>query len=165
MLFRPGFALVAALTALPTCLAEGKPIDQRTAQEVVDKLKLLPNPEKGYYLQTFEDPDRVNNRSVSTLIYYLLEGSAGNSRWHRVPDATEIWHYYAGAPLTLSLSHDDGTPTEKHVLGPDVFNNQAPFVVIPKGMWQSARSSGNWTLVGNTGKSAGQHPVDTCYYQ
>lgn len=152
MLFSSGCAIFAALAALPACLA-AKPIDKRSAQEVIDKLKLVANPEKGYFLETFEDPDKVNNRSVSTLIYYLLEGSAGDSRWHRVPDATEIWHFYAGAPLTLSLSQNDGTPTTKHVLGQDVFNNQAPFVVIPKGTWQSARSNGSWTLVGNTGTS------------
>jgi uncharacterized protein len=131
-------------------------IDQRSAQDVVQQLQLTPNPEKGYYIQTFEDPARVsntnNNRSVSTAIYYLLEGSAGQSVWHRLLDAAEVWHFYAGAPLTLSLSLDDGSPTVVHVLGPDIFCGQRPQVVIPTGTWQSARSLGSWTLVGTTGK-------------
>lgn len=152
MLLQNLYAAVAALAILPTeSLATSKPIDQRSAQEVVKQLNLQVNVEKGYYAQTFEDPDKVNNRSVSTLIYYLLEGSEGNSKWHRV-DATEIWHYYAGAPLTLSLSRDDGAPVAKHVLGADIFNKQAPQVVIPKNTWQSAHSLGSWTLVGTTGE-------------
>ncbi|KAF7536550.1 hypothetical protein G7054_g4453 [Neopestalotiopsis clavispora] len=129
-------------------------IDQHSAQDVVQQLQLTPNPEKGYYIQTFEDPARVsntnNNRSVSTAIYYLLEGSAGQSVWHRLLDAAEVWHFYAGAPLTLSLSLDDGSPTVVHALGPDIFCGQRPQVVIPTGMWQSARSLGSWTLVGTT---------------
>lgn len=143
-------AALAALSVLPACTLAAKPVNQHAAQEVVAQLHLEPNVEKGYYAQTFEDPDRVNNRSVSTLIYYLLEGSSGQSVWHKV-DAAEVWHYYAGAPLVLSLSNDDGKPDEKHVLGQDIFNGQAPQVVIAKNMWQSARSLGEWTLVGTTG--------------
>lgn len=126
------------------------PIEKRTAREVVDKLGLVPNEEKGYFTETFQDADTTNNRSVSTAIYYLLEGSVGNSIWHRV-DAAEIWHHYAGAPLTLSLSYDDGNPAQELVLGPDVFNHQKPQVVVAKNQWQRARSHGSWTLVGTTG--------------
>lgn len=127
------------------------PINERTAQEVIEKLSLIPNEEKGYYIQTFEDPFTIPslNRSASTAIYYLLEGAAGDSVWHRV-DAVEVWHYYAGAPLVLSLSYDDGQPLRKATLGPDVFDDQAPQVAIQKGEWQSARSLGEWTLVGTT---------------
>ncbi|KAG8156956.1 hypothetical protein KVR01_013178 [Diaporthe batatas] len=128
------------------------PINKRTAQEVIDKLGLIPNEEKGYYIQTFEDPFVITslNRSASTAIYYLLEGAAGDSVWHRV-DAAEVWHYYAGAPLVLSLSYDDGQPLRRRMLGPDVFDaDQAPQVAIQRGEWQSARSLGEWTLVGTT---------------
>lgn len=130
------------------------PVNFHSAQDVIAKLNLTSNPEKGYYVQTFEDTARVNpgNRSASTLIYYLLEGKAGDSVWHRVTDAAEVWHYYAGAPLTLSLSHNDGTKCERHVLGQEIFQGQAPQVVIVADQWQSARSHGAWTLVGTTGK-------------
>ncbi|KAI2631051.1 RmlC-like cupin domain-containing protein [Hypoxylon sp. NC1633] len=155
--------LLTASTAAahyPSC-NNNSSINHRSAQEVIAQLNLIPNDEKGYYVQTFEDADsvvRIGNysssttnrtRSASTAIYYLLEGAAGSSYWHRV-DAVEVWHYYAGAPLTLSLSHDDGVPPVDHVLGPDVFHGEAPQVVIPKGTWQSAQSSGEWTLVGTT---------------
>ncbi|KAI1102597.1 RmlC-like cupin domain-containing protein [Jackrogersella minutella] len=130
------------------------PIEHRSASEVVAQLNLIPNEEKGYYLQTFEDAGSVTTsngtRSASTAIYYLLEGVVGPSYWHRVIDAPEVWHYYAGAPLALSLSNNDGKPPVVKLLGPDVFNNQQPQIVIPKGTWQSALSYGAWTLVGTT---------------
>lgn len=151
MLLHRLYATFAALSMLFRGNLAAKPVAQRSAQEMVQQLKLVPNTEKGYFAQTFEDPATVNNRSVSTLIYYLLEGSAGKSKWHRV-DAAEVWHFYAGAPLTLSLSLDHGAPVAEHVLGPDVFNEQAPQVVVPRGTWQSARSLGPWTLVGTTGE-------------
>ncbi|EMD95089.1 hypothetical protein COCC4DRAFT_151581 [Bipolaris maydis ATCC 48331] len=124
--------------------------DGPSAQEVIDRLHLEPNPEKGYYRQTFEDAANLNNRSYSTAIYYLLEGDVGPSYWHRIVDAVEIWHYYAGAPLKLDLSWNNGTATEHKLLGNDIFENQSPQIVIEKGRWQRATSLGTWTLVGTT---------------
>ena len=91
------------------------------------------------------------DRAASTAIYYLLEASEGFSNWHRV-DAVEVWHYYAGAPLTLELALDDGSPVREVKLGPDVFDGQQPQVPIPKWEWQRARSWRAWTLVGATGE-------------
>ncbi|KAJ4301944.1 hypothetical protein N0V90_004040 [Kalmusia sp. IMI 367209] len=108
-------------------------INDRSAQEVVEKLNMTANVEKGYFVQTYVDDYRFPclNRSASTAIYYLLEGSAGDSAWHRL-DAVEVWHYYAGAPLVLSLSYDDGEPWRNITLGPDVFYNEQPQAVIAK---------------------------------
>jgi hypothetical protein len=65
-----------------------------TAQDVIQRLDLHPNVEKGYYRETFRDARTIDgNRSVSTAIYYLLEGSVGFSNWHRV-DAAEVWYVY-----------------------------------------------------------------------
>ena len=150
--------LAISVSAVPTDLGpppggEHIPIWKRSAQEVIARLNLTANPEKGFFVETFRDADvGSNNRSASTAIYYLLEGSAGSSLWHRV-DAAEVWHYYAGSPLKLSLSHDDGKPLREKVIGPDVFDDQVPQVVISKWEWQSARSMGDWTLVGTTGMS------------
>lgn len=91
-----------------------------TAQEVIEALGLSPHPEKGYYIETFRDSNLLNDRSSSTCIYYLIEGEAGPSHWHRVLDGVEIWHYHAGAPLQLSLSWDDGEPTRNAILGIDL---------------------------------------------
>ncbi|KAI0873537.1 RmlC-like cupin domain-containing protein [Hypoxylon argillaceum] len=125
-----------------------------TAQQIVAELGLAPNVEGGYYVESFRDAAPVapgRNRSASTAIYYLLEGPDVPSAWHRVLDAAEVWHYYAGAPLVLQLSGNNGTATRAHVLGPDVFSGgQRPQVVVAADEWQRAISCGEWTLVGTT---------------
>jgi predicted cupin superfamily sugar epimerase len=121
-----------------------------SAQDIIERLDLEPNPEKGYYRQTFEDRGNINNRSYSTAIYYLLEGSAGPSYWHRVIDAVEIWHFYSGAPMKVELSWNNETATQERILGNNIFKNQTPQVIIEKGQWQRVTSLGKWTLVGTT---------------
>jgi len=117
-----------------------------TAREIIEQLGMQRHPENGWYVQTFEDPAQTDGRAQSTAIYYLLE--AGEvSHWHRV-DAVEVWHYYAGAALELSLS-DDGI-VAMHLLGVDLASGERPQIIVPKGSWQSAVSTGAWTLVGCT---------------
>jgi predicted cupin superfamily sugar epimerase len=119
-----------------------------TAAEIIDRLHLTPHPEGGWYRQTWIAEASETLRPAGTAIYYLLE-KGQKSHWHHV-DAVEIWHYYAGAPLTLSLSETDAGPAVDHILGPDVFRDQRPQILVPKGHWQAARSLGDWTLVGCT---------------
>ncbi|KAI1258409.1 RmlC-like cupin domain-containing protein [Xylariaceae sp. FL1019] len=140
------FAACGQVQAVP-----GHNSPQHSSQDVIAKLGLTPSDEKGFFHETFRDPTLLlgTNRSINTAIYYLLEGSEGQSLWHRL-DAAEVWHYYAGAPLTLFLSSDDGSTCEQHLMGSDIFAGQEPQVVIPKRKWQSAKSWGEWTLVGTT---------------
>jgi uncharacterized protein len=70
------------------------------------------------------------------------------SRWHRI-DAVEIWHWYAGAALLLSVS-PDGRRCESLRLGGAITAGERPQAVIPVRAWQSARSLGAWSLVGCT---------------
>lgn len=117
------------------------------ADELISTLGLKPHPEGGFYVETFRDPQGHGGRAHSTAIYYLLR--AGEvSHWHRI-DAVETWHFYAGAPLELSLS-PDLEKIDKHVLGPDVPKGERPQVVVPRRYWQAARPLGAWTLVGCT---------------
>ena len=91
---------------------------------MIEVLGLAPHPEGGHFRETFRDAATVDangnpSRAASTAIYFLL--AAGEiSRWHRV-DAAEVWHWYAGAPLVLTIC-----------------------------AWQQAASLGAWTLVGAT---------------
>ena len=147
--------LLAACATLSIAAAHPPACDgilKHSAQDVVQALNLTANVEKGYYVQTFVDPATVpgGNRSYSTAIYYLLEGAVGPSVWHEVIDAAEVWHHYAGAPLRLDLSWNNGTATRHRVLGKDIFEDQAPQIAIAKGEWQRAESLGLWTLVGTT---------------
>lgn len=120
----------------------------QSASEIIDLLQLEPHPEGGFYRQTYKGPDDDNGRPDSTAIYYLL--AAGDcSAWHRVVDAEEIWHYYAGGPLALTISQN-GHDAESHRLGPELSAAQRPQIVVPANCWQSAESLGEWTLVGCT---------------
>lgn len=110
-----------------------------TAAEVIALLQLERHPEGGWYRQTFRD-DVPGGRAHSTLIYYFLE-RGDQSAWHRV-DSAEVWHWYAGAPLQLRI--DKQTLT----LGNDLVAGERPQAVVPPHAWQSARSLGEWTLVG-----------------
>ena len=123
-------------------------IDGLTAEDIVRRLDLKPHPEGGFYRETFRDT-RVDGqgRAVSTAIYYLL-GLGEVSEWHRV-DATEIWHYYAGAPMVITLSAN-GHDAQAHHLGQNLLRGQAPQVIVPADCWQTATSLGAWTLVGCT---------------
>jgi predicted cupin superfamily sugar epimerase len=118
-----------------------------TAADIVRLLELAPHPEGGHFRETFREPAPDGRRGASTAIYFLL--AAGEvSRWHRV-DATEIWHFHAGAPLRLTWSAD-GSATEAVTLGSDLGAGERPQAVVPKLCWQMAESLGAWTLVGCT---------------
>ena len=111
------------------------------ADRLIDMLELKPHPEGGYFRETFRDANG-EGRAHSTAIYFLLKGGEV-SRWHRV-DAAEVWHFYRGAPLEITIGKD------RYVLGNDIDKAQVPQLVVPPGQWQMARSQGDFTLVGCT---------------
>ena len=77
-----------------------------------------------------------------------LTGGEHYSALHRL-HATEVYHFYAGAPRRMLLLHPDGR-IEEPVLGPDYAAGHRPQVVVPRGVWQGSRSDGPWTLTGAT---------------
>jgi len=118
-----------------------------TAAEIIRVLELKPHPEGGHYRETLRDSMNYDGRSVSTAIYFLL--AAGEiSHWHRI-DSIEVWHWYAGAPLALSVSADGVEIIDVRV-GMDLSSGERPQAFVPAGAWQSARSLGPWTLAGCT---------------
>ncbi|MHC2254695.1 putative cupin superfamily sugar epimerase [Bradyrhizobium embrapense] len=123
-------------------------ISQLSAADVIARLELKPHPEGGHYRETFRDErGDAGGRAHSTAIYFLL-ARGERSHWHRI-DAVEMWHYYAGAPLTLKIAQD-GAPPHAITLGPDVAHGEQPQAIVPAGAWQAAESRGDWTLVGCT---------------
>lgn len=118
-----------------------------SAQAIIETLKMQRHPEGGWYIQTFRD-EAGGARGHSTAIYYLLERGE-RSHWHRVRDAVEVWHFYAGAPLALSIA-ENGKPAMSITLGANILLGERPQAVVPADWWQSATSLGAWTLVGCT---------------
>jgi len=119
-----------------------------TADEIIAELGLAPHPEGGHFRQTWIAPAADGGRPAGTCIYFLLRAGE-RSHWHRV-DATEIWHFHAGAPLVLSTAATAAGPAGDRVLGADLAAGARPQLVVPEGHWQSARSTGDWTLVSCT---------------
>src|SRR5262245_21080374 len=119
----------------------------REAADIIARLGLEPHPEGGHYRETFRDESSdAEGRSRSTAIYFLL-ARGERSRWHRI-DAVEIWHHYAGAPLTLRIADDEGQRSVR--LGADLGAGEQPQAIVPPFAWQAAESNGDWTLVGCT---------------
>jgi predicted cupin superfamily sugar epimerase len=119
-----------------------------SAQPIIETLKMQRHPEGGWYIQTFKDHGgrlRAAIRPPSTIC--LERGE--NSHWHRVRDAVEVWHFYAGAPLALSIA-EDGKPATTVTLGSNILIGELPQAIVPANGWQSATSLGAWTLVGCT---------------
>ena len=119
-----------------------------TADEVIEALGLVPHVEGGHYAETWRSAATVGERAAGTAIHFLLRAGE-RSHWHRV-DADELWLYHAGAPIELSVTGADGVAdgaVSTTVLGPDVTAGQAPQVLVAEHAWQSAVSTGAWTLV------------------
>ena len=125
------------------------PASEIQARTLIDELYLRPHPEGGHYREIFRSSESVRTtrgtRCAITAIYYLLERDQ-ISRWH-VVEADEIWHFYEGAPLEL-LAYDPGTrKLVRCVLG-SMKDGHERLAVIRKGIWQAARSLGDYSLVG-----------------
>lgn len=122
------------------------PMHTLAAEEVVALLGLAPHPEGGHFRETFRDVAPDGGRGASTAIYFLLKAGE-RSHWHRV-DAVEIWHWHAGAPLSLRIA--DASGRREVVLGGNLAAGERPQAVVPAHAWQAAESRGAWTLVGCT---------------
>ena len=120
---------------------------EMTAAEIIALLGLQPHPEGGHFRETFREAGEGSARGASTAIYFLL-AAGERSHWHRV-DASETWHWYAGAPLRLGIA-EEGAPPRHLILGSDLLAGERPQGIVPPFAWQAAQSLGAWTLVGCT---------------
>lgn len=108
--------------------------------QLIDQLQLVPHPEGGYFRETyrssvvFETPS--GKRNSSTAIYFLL--LKGNfSAFHRIT-SDEVWHFYAGDPISVFVIHQHGT-LEEIRLGNGFTNGEVPQYVVPAGAWFASK--------------------------
>lgn len=118
-----------------------------TADEIVRLLGMQRHPEGGWYVETLRDAEG-DARGHSTAIYYLLE-AGDRSHWHRVRDAVEVWHFYSGSPLQLSIAENDEAVI-RVILGTDLAKGERPQAIVPANVWQAAEPLGDYSLVGCT---------------
>ena len=123
-------------------------VNGQDIKEIIRLLELKPHPEGGYYRETYRSSvfSKTNpERCTSTCIYFLLTEHQ-RTAWHRVR-YDEIYHFYSGTALEVSMIDDHGTLTRR-TLGNDIMNGQRPQLIIPGGVWQSARCNGDFSLIG-----------------
>lgn len=130
--------------------------------ELIRALGLQPHPEGGSFSEVFRSTARVlpadarGPRAALTTIYFLLTRGQ-RSRLHRVA-SDEVWHFYEGAPLELTVIDSDFAVTERVTLGAlDLRATQEGrrlpggtevVYAVREGMWQAARPLGEYSLVG-----------------
>lgn len=111
--------------------------------DVIQHLALARHPEGGWYRETWRAATVRQERGAGTSILFLLEAGQ-RSHWHRV-DASELWIFQAGTPLTLSIA-DAGVVTTTR-LGVDILSGDQPQQVVQPHQWQSAQAGAGWCLV------------------
>jgi uncharacterized protein len=112
---------------------------------IIQKLKLLPHPEGGFYRETYRsdggmDEKCLDNRykgrrNYATCIYFLLT-SDHFSAFHRIVQ-DEIWHFYDGSPVHLHMIDCDGTYSGT-IIGRDIGKGEIPQIIVPGGTWFAA---------------------------
>ena len=114
----------------------------KNARYWIEKLRLEPHPEGGYFRQTYRSEVVIARealpagftgaRAASTAIYFLLEGR-NFSAFHRLR-SDEVWHFYAGEPLMVHVIDRAGKYSSIR-LGRDLDEGEVPQAVVPAGCW------------------------------
>jgi uncharacterized protein len=131
---------------------------QKDAAYWIDKLKLQPHPEGGFYRQTYRAdlilpkdafPQFSGSRAVSTAIYFLLDGE-NFSAFHRLR-SDELWHFYIGEPLVVHMIDANGAYSEIS-LGNNPEAGEVLQAVVKAGCWFASRvrDGKSFALVGCT---------------
>lgn len=125
----------------------------------IKRLRLKKHPEGGFYRESYRSgmivparalPSRFKgSRAACTAVYYLLAGR-DFSAFHRLK-SDEIWHFYAGLPLTIHVICRDGKYTARE-LGAGATRGQYPQILVEAGDWFAAevRNGNGFALAGCT---------------
>ena len=110
------------------------------ADKIITKLKLIPHPEGGHYIETYRD-----KKGNVSHIFYLLKKNE-KFHWHKLTK-NENLHFYDGDPLKIFFSNDKINISEI-ILGKDLQKNQYYNFTIEAETWFSMRTIGEWSLIG-----------------
>lgn len=124
--------------------------------QVIAKYHMLPHPEGGYYVETFRSSTRIQTpsgeeRSSSTAILFLLSQHEA-SHLHRIK-SEEVWHFYAGGPISIFELIEETGGFKVTQLGPDIEHGHVLQHVVPANVWFGAYvedPSSSFSLVGCT---------------
>jgi predicted cupin superfamily sugar epimerase len=140
--------------------------NRKNASFWIEKLQLSQHPEGGFYRETYHSDfvinfatkrelrsqnDRAASRSISSTIYYLLEGDQ-KSMFHRMKYSDEIWHFYTGSSLTLYVIDEITRSISELKLGTEPEKGELFQILIKRGSWFGAivNDLTSYALVGCT---------------
>ena len=127
-----------------------------TGNGIIDRLKLRPHPEGGFFAETYRSDEQfdgqslssryTSKRSIATAIYFLITAESC-SVMHRLK-SDEIFHFYMGDPVTMFTS-PDGSSRIAHSRN-DLINGHNPRFVVPKTLQGCFVHRGALCLLGTT---------------
>ena len=116
-------------------------------QDLIDKYKLIPHPEGGYYAVVYESKQAVTSpvvnkdrKAVTHIYFLLLKGQV--SIFHSVAH-DEIWNFYQGDPVKLIKYN--GSTVEEVIIGSGCSDYVS---IVEGGVYQAAETTGVYSLVG-----------------
>ena len=118
-------------------------MNNKRAQYLKERLDLSELPgEGGYYKETYRSDKTIvlpsqadGKRSISTSIYYLLDGIQF-SAFHRLK-SDEIWHFYIGSSVTLYIINKMENLSEVK-LGSNIEKGELFQIQVRAGSWFAA---------------------------
>jgi uncharacterized protein len=118
-------------------------LNNKKAQYLKERLDLFELPgEGGYYKETYRSdktiilPSEIDGeRSISTSIYYLLDGTQF-SAFHRLK-SDEIWHFYIGSSVTIYTINKMENLSEVS-LGSNIEKGELFQIQVRAGSWFAA---------------------------
>ncbi len=131
----------------------------KDAKLYIERLGLQLHPEGGYFKEIYRSGEIIlpeglprrfqKQRSVSTSIYFLLDGNQ-ISRFHRLK-SDELWHFYDGSGISIYIISDTGDLSNV-ILGKEIGRGEVFQAAIPAGCWFAAEliDKNSFALVGCT---------------
>ena len=131
-------------------------MSNKEAVYLKQRLDLSELPEGGYFKETYRSdktiilPSEIDGeRSISTSIYYLLDGTHF-SAFHRLV-SDEIWHFYVGSSVTLYIIGETENLSEMK-LGNNIEKGEQFQIQVRAGSWFAAtvNDKSSYALLGCT---------------
>ena len=123
-----------------------KKMNSNPADLIIEKYRLQPHPEGGFYSRTYQSTGLIpkislpveftGDRFFSTAIMYLLKEN-DFSALHRLRQ-DEIWHFYLGGAMRLVMISPDGKFSEI-IMGQNMAAGDIVQALVPAGCWFGAK--------------------------
>jgi predicted cupin superfamily sugar epimerase len=126
---------------------------------LVNKLKLEPHPEGGYFKEVYRSSDIITHkalpegflgdRTIATAIYFLIEKN-NFSALHKIK-SDETWHFYYGDALEV-IEIDENGVLKYTAIGNNLLAGETFQYTVKANTWFGSRvkSGGKFSLVGCT---------------